>query len=99
MKKRGNRDQVIVATKVGMEMGEGKKGLSRANILRAVEDSLARLQTDYIDLYQSHRDDPDVPLEERLGTYAELVKQGKVRVIGASNYSVDRLTKALEVSE
>jgi aryl-alcohol dehydrogenase-like predicted oxidoreductase len=99
MKKRGNRDQVIVATKVGIEMGEGKKGLSRPYILRAVEDSLARLQTDYIDLYQSHRDDPDSPLEERLETYSELVKQGKVRVIGASNYSADRLTKALEVSE
>jgi aryl-alcohol dehydrogenase-like predicted oxidoreductase len=98
MKKRGNRDKVIVATKVGMEMGEGKKGLSRAYIMSAVEASLARLQTGYIDLYQSHRDDPDTPLEERLGAYAELVKQGKVRVIGASNYSAERLTEALEVS-
>jgi aryl-alcohol dehydrogenase-like predicted oxidoreductase len=98
MKKRGNRDKVIVATKVGMEMGEGKKGLSRAYIMSAAEASLARLETDYIDLYQSHRDDPDTPLEERLGAYAELVKQGKVRVIGASNYSAERLTEALEVS-
>ena len=98
MKKRGNRDQVILATKVGVEMGEGKKGLSRAYILSAVEASLARLQTDYIDLYQSHIDDLHTPLEELLGTYAELVKQGKVRVIGASNYNAERLTKALEVS-
>ena len=79
-------------------MGEGRKGLSRAHILRAVEDSLARLQTDYIDLYQSHRDDPDTPLEEVLRAHADLVKQGKVRVIGASNYSADRLTEALKVS-
>ena len=98
MKKRGNRDKVILATKVGMEMGEGKKGLSRAYILSAVEASLARLQTDYIDLYQSHRDDPDTPLEERLETYAGLIKEGKVRVIGASNYSAERLTQALETS-
>jgi aryl-alcohol dehydrogenase-like predicted oxidoreductase len=98
MKKRGNRDKVILATKVGVEMGEGKKGLSRAYILSAAEASLTRLQTDYIDLYQSHIDDPHTPLEDLLGTYAELVKQGKVRLIGASNYGAERLTEALEMS-
>ena len=90
LKQRGNRDKVVIATKVGMEMGPGKKGLSRAYVVREVEDSLQRLQTDYIDLYQSHTDDLDTPLEETLGTYAELVKQGKVRVIGASNYKAER---------
>lgn len=98
MKQRGNRDKVIVATKVGLEMGEGKKGLSGPYIRRAVEDSLKRLETSYIDLYQTHRDDPETPLEETLATYGELVKEGKVRVIGASNYNAARLTQALEVS-
>jgi aryl-alcohol dehydrogenase-like predicted oxidoreductase len=98
LKQRGNRDKVVIATKVGMEMGPGKKGLSRAYVVREVEDSLKRLQTDYIDLYQSHTDDLDTPLEETLGTYAELVKQGKVRVIGASNYKAERLSQALQVS-
>src|SRR5579863_8588668 len=86
MKRRGNRCAVIVATKVGMDMGDGKKGLSRTHILRSAEDSLRRLQTDYIDLYQSHVDDPETPFEETLGAYAELMKQGKVRAIGASNH-------------
>jgi aryl-alcohol dehydrogenase-like predicted oxidoreductase len=80
-------------------MGPDKKGLSRAYILRAVEDSLRRLQTDYIDLYQSHQDDPATPLEETLTTFAELIKQGKVRAIGASNYKAERLSEALEISE
>jgi aryl-alcohol dehydrogenase-like predicted oxidoreductase len=90
---------VIVATKVGMDMGDGKKGLSRTHILRSAEDSLRRLQTDYIDLYQSHIDDPDTRLEETLGAYAELIRHGKVRVIGASNHKADRLAAALEVSK
>lgn len=98
MKQRGNRSKVIVMTKVGMDMGEGKKGLSRAHILRSVGESLRRLQTDYIDLYQSHVDDPEAPFEETLGAYAELIKQGKVRAIGASNHKGDRLAAALEVS-
>jgi aryl-alcohol dehydrogenase-like predicted oxidoreductase len=98
LKERGNRKQVIVATKVGMEMGDGGKGLSRAYILREVEASLKRLQSDYIDLYQSHQDDPDTPLEETMEAYAQLVKQGKVRAIGASNYKAERLTEALHVS-
>jgi len=98
MKRRGNREKVIVATKVGMEFAPGKKGLSRSYILAAAEDSLRRLQTDYIDLYQSHTDDAETPLEETLGAYAELIRQGKVRAIGASNYKADRLAAALAVS-
>ena len=98
MKQRGNRSRVIVATKVGMEMGDGSKGLSKAHILRSAEQSLKRLQTDYIDLYQSHVDDADTPFEETLGAYAELMKQGKVRAIGASNYKGDRLAAAIEVA-
>jgi aryl-alcohol dehydrogenase-like predicted oxidoreductase len=98
LKRPGNREKVIIATKVGMEMGPNKKGLSKAYIFRAVEDSLKRLQTDYIDLYQSHTDDADTPLEETLGTYEQLIQQGKVRAIGASNYSAERLRRALEVS-
>jgi aryl-alcohol dehydrogenase-like predicted oxidoreductase len=99
MKQRGNRDKIIVATKVGMEMGPDKKGLAKPYILRSVEDSLRRLQTDYIDLYQSHQDDPQTPLEETLEAYAQLIKQGKVRAIGASNYSAERLTESLKISE
>src|ERR1035437_5796255 len=94
----GKRKDMILATKVGMEMGEGKKGLKAAYIRQAVEDSLHRLQTDYIDLYQAHRDDPETPLEETLGAFDALVKQGKVRFIGASNYSGARLAEALETS-
>jgi aryl-alcohol dehydrogenase-like predicted oxidoreductase len=97
--KSGKRKEVILATKVGIEMGEGKKGLKPAYIRQAVEDSLRRLQTDYIDLYQSHRDDPETPLEETLGAFDALIKEGKVRHIGASNYSGARLTEALEVSK
>jgi aryl-alcohol dehydrogenase-like predicted oxidoreductase len=96
MKRSGNRNKIIVATKVGMDMGDGKKGLSKSHILRSAEDSLRRLQTDYIDLYQSHIDDPDTPLEETLGAYAQLLKQGKVRAIGASNHKAERLATALE---
>jgi len=98
LKQRGVRDKVIIATKVGMEMGADQKGLAKTYILKEVEQSLSRLQTDYIDLYQSHIDDEATPLEETLETYAQLVKQGKVRAIGASNYSGERLAKALEVS-
>ncbi len=99
MKRSGNRNKVIVATKVGMEMGDGKKGLSKSYILSSAENSLRRLQTDYIDLYQSHIDDPDTPLEETLGAYAELIKQGKIRAIGASNHKAERLAAALEASK
>jgi aryl-alcohol dehydrogenase-like predicted oxidoreductase len=96
--KSGRRKEVILATKVGMEMGEGRKGLSPAYIRRAVEDSLRRLQTDHIDLYQAHKDDQETPLEETLGAFDDLVKAGKVLYIGASNYSGARLAEALETS-
>jgi len=96
---RGVRDRVIIATKVGMDMGNGKAGLSKTWIVRAVEDSLRRLKTDYIDLYQAHQDDRATPLEETLEAFAGLIEQGKVRAIGASNYTAPRLQEALEVSE
>ncbi|MEA3106049.1 MAG: hypothetical protein QOI88_654 [Gammaproteobacteria bacterium] len=98
LKARGGRDKVVVATKVGFDMGPGRKGLSKAYILQEVESSLQRLQTDYIDLYQSHVDDATTPLDETLEAYSHLVAQGKVRVIGASNYSGARLTEALRVA-
>jgi aryl-alcohol dehydrogenase-like predicted oxidoreductase len=98
LKQGGNRAKVVVATKVGMEMGPGEVGLSRPYIFRAVERSLSRLQTDHIDLYQSHKDDASTPLEETLGAFSELIQQGKVRAIGASNYSADRLSEAMTVS-
>jgi aryl-alcohol dehydrogenase-like predicted oxidoreductase len=98
MKQRGNRDKVIVATKVGGDMGKGKKDTSKKWILEEVENSLRRLQSDYIDLYQTHWDDEVTPVEETLEAYAELVRAGKVRVIGASNFSPARLTASLEAS-
>src|ERR1041385_1514840 len=98
-KRSGRRNDVIIATKVGMEMAPDKKGLSRAHIMRSVEDSLRRLQTDYIDLYQSHIDDPETPLEETAAAFATLVEQGKVRAIGASNFNAERLSEALQLSE
>lgn len=97
LKARGQRERVILATKVGSEV-KGRKGLSKAYILSEVEESLARLQTDYIDLYQSHRDDPATPVEETLEAYAELVRQGKVRAIGASNFTAARLAQSLAAS-
>lgn len=95
----GKRDRVIIATKVGKPMGEGRQGLSPRYIRQAVEDSLRRLQTDYIDLYQSHDDDRDTPLADTLAAFDELIKAGKVRAIGASNYQADRLEEALQISE
>jgi aryl-alcohol dehydrogenase-like predicted oxidoreductase len=97
MKSRGNRASVVIATKVGMEM-RGQKGLSKAHILASVEGSLQRLQTDYIDLYQSHTADPETPIEETLAAYAELIAAGKVRAIGASNYTTGQLSTALGAS-
>jgi aryl-alcohol dehydrogenase-like predicted oxidoreductase len=93
------RSNVILATKVGIDMGEGKKGLKPAYIQQALEDSLRRLQTDYIDLYQAHKDDEETPLEETLSAFDKLVQQGKVLHIGASNYSGARLAKALKTSK
>ncbi|MGA0573079.1 aldo/keto reductase [Variovorax sp. VNK109] len=99
LKQSGKRDRVVLATKVGMDMGDGKVGLKPAYIRQAVDDSLRRLQTDHIDLYQSHKDDETTPLEETLGAYADLIKAGKVRAIGASNYSAPRLKEALDTSK
>ena len=99
LKASGKRDKVVIATKVGKDMGEGRIGLKPAYIRRAVEDSLRRLQVDVIDLYQSHDDDASTPLEETLGCYASLIEQGKVRAIGASNYKAARLQEALDTSK
>jgi aryl-alcohol dehydrogenase-like predicted oxidoreductase len=97
LKKSGKRDQVLVATKVGMKM-DGAEGLERSQIEKHVEASLARLQTDRIDLYQTHKDDPGTPVEETLEALARLVKAGKVRAIGASQYGPERLRESLEAS-
>ena len=95
----GKRDKVVLATKVGMDMGDGKVGLKKKYILEEVEESLKRLKTDYVDLYQSHQDDEATPVEETLEAYDQLVKQGKVRIIGASNFSGARLTEAIETAK
>jgi aryl-alcohol dehydrogenase-like predicted oxidoreductase len=97
LKQGGRRDKVVIATKVGLDMGQGAS-LAPARIRAAVEDSLRRLQIDCIDVYQAHRDDPATPLEQTLEAFADLIKQGKVRAIGASNYSAARLSEALETS-
>jgi aryl-alcohol dehydrogenase-like predicted oxidoreductase len=99
LKTRGNRDKIVVATKVGSDMGQGRKGLKASYIASAVEDSLKRLQTDYIDLYQSHRDDEATPQEETLAAYGKLIEAGKVRAIGASNFTPARLKSALAASK
>jgi len=96
LKKLENRAEIVIATKVSKM--NSRPGLSAANIFAACEESLNRLQTDYIDLYYSHGDDPDVPMEETLGAYAQLIAQGKVRYIAASNFSPERLRLSLEVS-
>ncbi|MEO5734949.1 MAG: aldo/keto reductase [Rubrivivax sp.] len=102
LKQSGKRDRVLIATKVGKPMGDegsGRQGLSRRWIREAVHDSLTRLQTDRIDLYQSHDDDADTPLEDTLAAFGELITEGKVRAIGASNYSAPRLAEALATSQ
>ncbi|MHB9796910.1 aldo/keto reductase [Pseudomonas sp. MT3] len=99
LKKTGKRSQVQIATKVGMDMGNGHKGLSAVYIEQALERSLKRLQTDYIDLYQAHCDDPHTFLEETMGAFAEAVENGKVRVIGASNLDARRLREARELCD
>ena len=96
--RRGRHDDVIIATKVGSDMGQGHKVLHKDYILQAVEASLRRLQVDCIDLYQSHWDDEKTSLEETLGAYEQLLRQGKVKAIGASNYSAARLAQALDAS-
>ena len=97
-KSRGKRDKILIATKLGGEMGPDKKGLSAKYIKAACDASLQRLQTDYIDLYQAHFDDESVPYEETLGAFSDLIAAGKVRAIGASNYSVERFEGALAAS-
>ncbi|RZJ36010.1 MAG: aldo/keto reductase [Flavobacterium sp.] len=99
MKSRKKRTDVIIATKVGSDMGNGKKGLSKSYILKACEDSLRRLNTDHIDLYQTHFDEPETPVEETLSAYQQLIKDGKVRWIGASNITPERLKESLAASE
>lgn len=99
LKQTGKRNRVVLATKIGKPMGEGKVGLAPAYIREAVDASLRRLKTDHIDLYQSHDDDAKTPQEESLGAFAELIQAGKVRAIGASNFSAPRLAEALDVSE
>lgn len=99
LKRSGKRHHIVLATKVGKDMVDGKVGLRPAYIRQAVEASLQRLQTDHIDLYQSHDDDTTVPLADTLGAYADLIRAGKVRAIGASNYSAARLQEALQTSE
>ncbi len=98
LKARGNRAKVIIGTKVGMPMAPDRVGLSPVHIRNSIDASLQRLQTDYVDLYQSHKDDPAVPIADVLGTYADLIKAGKVRAIGASNFSATRLKESLDVS-
>jgi aryl-alcohol dehydrogenase-like predicted oxidoreductase len=98
LKRGGKRDRVVLATKIGVEIPGQGKGLSRTWIVHEVEESLRRLQTDYIDLYQSHRDDPNTPVEETLEAYAQLIQQGKVRVIGCSNFTKERIRESLAAS-
>ncbi len=97
-KERNNRDKVIIATKAGMIDATGGINISKKHILKAAEESLKRLQTDYIDLYQTHKDDLAIPVEETLEAHQQLIKEGKVRWIGASNFSAERLKAALEAS-
>lgn len=99
MEQRKNRQQVIIATKVGSVPGTNKKSLAKDHILKAVDGSLKRLKTDYIDLYQSHYDDLETPIEETLETYDQLIRAGKIRWVGASNFSAARLTAALETAQ
>ncbi|MGX5818719.1 aldo/keto reductase [Chitinophaga lutea] len=94
----GKRDKIVLATKVGGVFSETKRGLRKPYILQSIEDSLTRLQTDYVDLYQSHYDDPQTPIGETMDAYAELIKAGKVRAIGTSNMSPDRIEASLAVS-
>ncbi|MBO0358843.1 aldo/keto reductase [Hymenobacter sp. BT186] len=99
LKQRNRRNDVLILTKVGMQMGDGSQGLAKKYIKQQVENSLRRLQTDYIDLYQSHKDDESLPVTEPLEAYADLIREGKIRAIGASNYSASRLREALDASE
>lgn len=98
LKKSGKRDKIIVATKVGMPMGDGTQGLAKDYIIKSAEASLRRLNTDHIDLYYAHKDDPSVPLEETLSAFEQLIKDGKVGAIASSNYAPSRLEEALDIA-
>jgi aryl-alcohol dehydrogenase-like predicted oxidoreductase len=98
LKRSAKRKDLVIATKVGMEMSQGHKGLSAGHIAHSVEGSLRRLQTDYIDLYFAHCDDASVPFEETLGAFQKLIAQGKVLAIGASNHTGARLAESLAIS-
>lgn len=98
LKEKKNRHDIVLTTKVGSDMGDGKKGLKKSYILKAIEDSLQRLQTDYLDLYQTHFDDVETPVEETLEAYAQLEKDGKIRWIGTSNMAPERIKASLEAS-
>lgn len=98
LKEKKNRHDIILTTKVGSDMGDGKKGLKKQYILKAIEDSLKRLKTDYLDLYQTHFDDVETPVQETLEAYDQLVKDGKIRWIGTSNMSPERIKESFETS-
>ena len=97
MKRRGNRKEMVIATKVAKL--DTRPGLTKSNIIAACDDSLRRLQTDYIDIYYAHQDDPDTPIEETLSTFDSLIKSGKVRYIAASNFTSERLQESLDISK
>ena len=99
LKTSGRRDQMIIATKVGLLEGPAGNGLKAGRIIEAAEDSLRRLQTDVIDIYFAHKDDPETPLEESLAAFDTLIRQGKVRAIGASNFTAERMRQALDVAD
>lgn len=99
IRNKGHRSKLVIATKVGSDMGQGKKDISKKHILKEAEDSLRRLKTDYIDLYQTHWDDNETPVEETLSAYQQLISEGKVKYIGASNLSPQRLLTSLKASE
>ncbi len=98
LKRSGKRNRVLIATKAGMDLGGDRSGLSRRHLMRSVDESLGRLGIDCIDLYQAHIDDPNTPIEETLGAYADMIRAGKIRAIGASNYSAERLALALDTA-
>ena len=98
LKASGKRDRVLLFTKVGSEISADRKGLSRRHIIAECEGSLKRLGIDTIDLYQSHRDDASTPMEDTLTAYADLIREGKVRAIGASNFTAERLKQAIDTS-
>lgn len=99
MKARGNRDKIIICTKTGMDIGQGGIDISEKHILKSIDASLERLQTSYVDLYYAHKDDDKTPPSETLGAFKKIIDQGKVRAIGASNFSTERLQQSLQLSD